>query len=298
MTAVREASVDTIISIAEALVTSAIEHGTTTLEIKSGYGLSTESELKLLEAAQAVKDAVPIDVHITFLGAHDVPPEYKSDPDAYVDVVINDMIPKVIDQGFATACDVFADVGFFTIDQSRKILQAAKTAGLDLHVHADEIANIGASTLAAELGALSADHLEFTSAEDRQALLAAGVVAVLLPGTAYTLRLPYPDARSMIDEGLVVALATDCNPGSCFTENLQVMLSLASMNMAMSIEEAITAATLHGAHALRVADRKGSIEVGKDADLVIHDVPSYTDLVYHFGTNKVFSVWARGEEIA
>ena len=298
MEAVRTADVAEIHQVGEALLYSAIEHGTTTIEIKSGYGLSTESELKLLEAAQALKDEAPIDVHITFLGAHDVPPEYKHDPDAYVDRIVKEMLPAVVDQGFATACDVFTDKGFFTIEQSQRILNAAKDAGLDLHVHADEIANIGASRMAAEFHAFSADHLEYTSVEDMQAMRDAGVVATLLPGTAYTLRLPYPDARRMINEGLVVALATDCNPGSCFTENMQGILSLACVNMGMSIEEAIVAATLHGAHALRVADRKGSIEVGKDADLVIYDVPSYTDIVYHFGTNQVYSVWAGGEEVA
>jgi len=298
MKAVREAHVSEIIQVGESLLYSAIEHGTTCVEIKSGYGLTTEAELKLLEAAQALKDEVPIDVHITFLGAHDVPPEYRDNPDGYVDLVVNEMIPKVIDQGFASACDVFTDKGFFTVEQSQRICKAAKDAGLDLHIHADEIANIGASRMAAEYGTFSADHLEYTTADDMKVMREAGVVATLLPGTAYTLRLPYPDARAMINDGLVVALATDCNPGSCFTENMQGILSLACINMGMSIEEAIVAATLHGAHALRVADRKGSIEVGKDADLVIYDVPSYADIVYHFGTNKVFSVWAGGEEVA
>ncbi|RPI67068.1 MAG: imidazolonepropionase, partial [Ignavibacteriae bacterium] len=170
--------------------------------------------------------------------------------------------------------------------------------GFDIRIHADEIANIGASLMAARYGALSADHLEFTTADDMRAMRDAGVVATLLPGTAYTLRLPYPAARTMIDEGLVVALATDCNPGSCFSENMQNVLSLACVNMGMSIEESITAATLHGAHALRIADRVGSIEVGKQADIVVYDVPSYADIVYHFGTNQVFNVWVRGEEVA
>ncbi len=297
MNAVRTASVEEIVEVGERLVMSALGHGTTTLEIKSGYGLSTEAELKLLEAIGILQEELPTEIHATFLGAHDVPPEFKQDPDAYVDVIVNDMLDKVQGQGIATACDAFPDKGFFTIAQTERILQAAQERGFDIRLHADEIANIGASQLAAKYGALSADHLEFTTVDDMRAMRDAGVVATLLPGTAYTLRLPYPDARMMIEEGLVVALATDCNPGSCFTENMQQILSLACVNMGMSIEEAITASTLHGAHALRIADRVGSIEVGKQADLVLYDVPSYADIVYHFGTNHVYSVWIKGEEV-
>lgn len=297
MNAVRTASVDDIVDVGERLVMSALEHGTTTVEIKSGYGLSTEAELKLLEAIGILQEELPTEIHATFLGAHDVPPEYKHDPDAYVDVIVNDMLDKVKEQGIATACDAFPDKGFFTIEQTERILIAAKERGFDIRLHADEIANIGASQLAAKYGALSADHLEFTTVDDMRAMRDAGVVATLLPGTAYTLRLPYPDARTMINEDVVVALATDCNPGSCFTENMQQILSLACVNMGMSIEESITAATLHGAHALRIADRVGSIEVGKQADIVLYNVPSYADIVYHFGTNHVYSVWIKGEEV-
>lgn len=296
--AVREASIEQIVEIGEQLVQSAIEHGTTTVEIKSGYGLSTESELKLLAAAGALQQEMPIDIAVTFLGAHAIPPEYASNPDAYVDLVIDEMLPLVQEQGIATACDVFADIGFFSRQQSERILRAAADRGFALHVHADEIANIGASQMAAELRALSADHLEYTTPEDMAALSEAGVVGVLLPGTAYTLRLPYPDARTMIEQGMVVAIATDCNPGSCLSENMQLMLSLACANMGMSIEEAITAATLHGAHALRMADRVGSLEVGKLANLVIYDIQSYADIVYHFGVNHAYSVWSHGVEVA
>jgi imidazolonepropionase len=264
MRAVRESSVGEIAATARRLVQSAIRHGTTTLEIKSGYGLSTEAELKLLEAAARLRDELPIEIHITFLGAHDVPPEYRESqapyrPDDYVQLVVDEMLPAVKAQGIATACDVFVDQGFFSARQGQHILVAAKGLGFALHVHADEIANIGASALAARMGAWSADHLEFTSVDDMELMCDAGVVAVLLPGTAFTLLLPYPDARTMITKGLVVALATDCNPGSSYSENMQKVLSLACANMGMSIEEAITAATLHGAQALRIANRKGSL---------------------------------------
>lgn len=302
MRAVRESSVDDLAAVCRRLVTNAMRHGTTTLEIKSGYGLSLESELKLLEAAHVVGTTSPQEIHITFLGAHDVPPEYRTgvapfNQEGYVQHVIEEMLPAVKAQGFATACDVFADVGFFSVPQAERILEAAKAMGFALHVHADEISNIGASSMAARVQALSADHLEHTSPDDIARMRDAGVVAMLLPGTAYTLRLPFPDARKFISEGLVVALASDCNPGSNYSENMQTALSIACAALHFSIEEAITAATLHGAHALRIAKRKGSIEVGKDADVVVYDVPSYTDLVYHYGVNHAVRTFIGGEEV-
>lgn len=300
--AVRSASVLDVMNIGRRLVLSAIRHGTTTIEIKSGYGLSTDSELLLLEAAAGLQQTTPAEIHITFLGAHDVPVEYRTSTppyttDGYVQHIIDVMLPAVHRQGYATACDVFADEGFFSVEQAERICNAAKGLGFAIHVHADEIQNIGASAMAARLHAYSADHLERTTERDMIAMRDAGVVATLLPGTAYTLRLPYPNARMMIDNGLIVALATDCNPGSNMSENMQHVLSLACVNMNMTIDEAITAATLHGAHALRIAHRKGSIEVGKDADVVLYSVPNYTDIVYHWGVNHVERVWIGGEEV-
>lgn len=305
MRAVREANVDQLAANGQRLVSSALSHGTTTIEIKSGYGLDTQSELKMLEAVRRLRDYViqssrnhfiqssrnPV-IKATFLGAHAIPPEWKHDPDGYVNLVINEMLPAVAKQGVAEFCDVFTDKGFFTREQSTCILRAAKDLGFKLKVHADEIALVGASQMAAELGCISADHLEHSTMDEIRALRDAGVVCTLLPGTAYTLRLPYPDARTMIEEGAVVALATDCNPGSCFTENMQTILSLACINMQMSIEEAIVAATLHGAAALGIADTCGSLEVGKRADVVLYDVPSYKNIVYHFGVNAVEMVWS------
>ena len=290
MKAVRKASVDDLASVGRGLIDSAIRHGSTTIEIKSGYGLDVESELRLLEAAGQLKQEARAHIHVTFLGAHAVPPEWKHDPEGYVGLVINDMIPAVAQQGIAEFCDVFTDQGFFTREQSTRILHAARKHGLKLKVHADEIALVGASDMAAELGCISADHLEHSTIREVQLLRDAGVVCTLLPGTAYTLRLPFPDARMMIEQGAVVALATDCNPGSCFTENMQTILSLACINMRMSIEEAITAATINGAAALGISHLTGSIEVGKRPDIVIYDVPRYHDVVYHFGTNQVNQV--------
>ncbi len=287
MKAVRNASVDELAEVGRRLVDSAVRHGTTTIEIKSGYGLDLASELRLLEAAGRLKAENRAHIHVTFLGAHAVPPEWKHDPEQYVNIVINDMLPAVAEQGIAEFCDVFTDAGFFDREQSTRILRAAREHGLKLKVHADEIALVGASDMAAELGCISADHLEHSTVAEVRKLRDAGVVCTLLPGTAYTLRLPFPDARMMINEGAIVALATDCNPGSCFTENMQTILSLACIHMGMSIEEAIVAATINGAAALGISHITGSIEPGKRPDLVIYDVPSYKDVVYHYGVNQV-----------
>jgi imidazolonepropionase len=328
MRAVREATLEQLAANGRKLVQSALAHGTTTVEIKSGYGLDTESELKMLEATKKVQGTrykvqqspslvpspsspvpspsslvprssslvpspsslVP-SVFITFLGAHAVPPEWKHDPEAYVNIVINEMLPAMAEQGIAEFCDVFTDAGFFTVEQSTRILKKAKELGLKLKVHADEIALIGASQMAAELGCISADHLEHSTIDEIRILRDAGVVCTLLPGTAYTLRLPYPDARTMIAEGAVVALATDCNPGSSYSESMPTIMSLACMNMRMSIEEAIVASTINGAAALGISATCGSLEVGKRADVVLYDVASYKDIVYHYGVNHVERVW-------
>jgi len=298
MRSVRGASAQDLEAVCEQLVTSAMRHGTTTVEIKSGYGLDVESELALLRAARAVAQRLPVQVHTTFLGAHAVPPEYKQNIEDYVRLVVDVMLPRVAQEGLAEFCDVFVDVGFFDANQGERILRAAAKHGMKAKVHADEIALIGASQMAARVGAISCDHLEHTTNDGIDALRQAGTVCTLLPGTAYTLRLPYPNARRMIEAGNIVALATDCNPGSCFTENMQTILSLACINMGMSVEEAITAATLHGAAALGIADQCGSIEVGKRADMVIYDCREYADVVYHFGVNHVGSVIIRGKVVA
>jgi len=296
MRAVREADVEQLIAVGDWLLTSALQHGSTTVEIKSGYGLDVASELRLLDAIGGLQQGNEARVVATFLGAHAVPPEFKSDPEQYVSLVIEEMLPRVQQQGIASFCDVFVDHGFFTAEQGERILLAARECGLQLKIHADEIALVGASTMAARVGCISADHLEHSTVDEIRVLRDAGVICTLLPGTAYTLRLPFPDARMMIDQGAIVALATDCNPGSNYSENMQAILSLACISMNMSIEEAIVASTLHGAAALRLAAHLGSLEVGKYADVVVYDVPSYKDIVYHYGVNHVWGVWVGGEE--
>lgn len=297
MRATRAASLEELVEQGRILVRSARTHGTTTLEIKSGYGLSLSSELVMLEAIGILRDefaALPhesrVDIHATFLGAHAFPPEFADNNEGYVQHIVDDMLPAVAAQGIAEFCDVFTDSGYFTVEQSERILVAARAHGLRLKVHAEEIAHTGASSMAARLGCVSADHLEEITDADITALRDAGVVATLLPGTAYTLRLKPPPARPLIDSNAVVALATDCNPGTCYSENMQLVLSLACIMMHMSVEEAIVASTLNGAAALGMSHRTGSIEVGKRADLVVYDVPSYENLVYHFGVNQVVSV--------
>jgi len=328
MKAVRQATEDELAANAQRLLQSALRHGTTTVEIKSGYGLDTETELKMLKIGTrcqvlgthaqspvpstlspvpSTSSPVPSTLspvpstsylvpHVvrTFLGAHAVPPEWKRDPEGYVNIVINEMLPRVAEEGLAEFCDVFTDAGFFTVEQSTRILNKAKELGLKLKVHADEIALIGASQMAAELGCISADHLEHSTIEEVRILRDAGVVCTLLPGTAYTLRLPYPDARMMISEGAIVALATDCNPGSSYSESMPTIMSIACMNMRMSIEEAITASTINGAAALGISHLCGSLEVGKRADVVLYDTPSYKDIVYHYGVNQVRAGWVGG----
>jgi imidazolonepropionase len=293
--AVRDASVEDIFLNAKAIALSAMSNGTTTIEVKSGYGLSVEDELKLLRAINLLREEVPLRIHSTFLGAHDFPPEYRDDHDAYVQLIINEMIPQVVEEGLAEFCDVFTDTGYYTVKQSRQILEAAQNSGLKLKVHADELSSFCAAELAASMNAISADHLLFISDQGIGDMIASSTVAALLPGTAYTLRLPYAPARKLIDQGAVVALATDCNPGSCYNENMQSIISLACMNMQMSIEEAMTASTLHGASALGSADSVGSLEIGKKADFIILDSAHYADMVYHFGVNHIEQVWIDGK---
>jgi imidazolonepropionase len=263
-----------------------LAHGTTTIEAKSGYGLSLEEELKILLVLAALRSRSRLETLSTFLGAHDVPDEYRKSRDKYVRRIIEEMIPRVAREKLAHFCDVFCDVGYFTVDESRAILQAAKQAGLALRIHAEQLAHSGGARLAAELGALSADHLEWIDDEDIEALRKAGTVATLVPGSTFNLGLTrYPPARKLMDAGVPVALATDFNPGSCFTLNMQIILSIACSQMKMTPAEAITAATINAAHSLGLSDRLGSLEEGKQADIVLMNVPDYREIPYFFGVN-------------
>lgn len=270
-------------------------HGTTTAESKSGYGLSTEDELKQLRAIRGLDESHPVDLVPTFLGAHAIPAEYADRRDAYVDMVCREMIPAVTEEKLAVYCDVFCDEGVFTVEESRRILGAAKEAGLELRVHADELASSGGSLLAAEMGAATADHLVHVPAEGIEALASSGTTAVMLPATTFFLRKKsYAPALRLLDAGVPVALATDCNPGSSNTESLPVAMAVGCLQMGLSVEQALVAATLNSAYSLRRHQEVGSLEVGKRMDAVLIQAPSHLHLVYHFGVNIVDTVIKNG----
>jgi len=279
-------------------VHNALQFGTTTLEIKSGYGLDTANELKMLRVIGRVTADSPVDIVATFLGAHAIPEEFKDDPDAFIDLLIEESLPQVRQQNIARFCDVFCEEGVFTIDQGRRLLQVAKKMGLGLKIHADEVNDLGGAKLAAELGATSADHLLAASEKNIQAMASAGVIGILLPATAYSLRKNYARARLMIESGVPVALATDCNPGSSFTESMQFVLGLAVLNMQMTPAEALTAATLNAAYAIGMADKVGSLDIGKQADFLLVDGDSPAIFAYHAGVSSVAKVYKKGREQA
>jgi len=264
-----------------------LRHGTTTVEIKSGYGLTPADEIKMLEGINELRDEEVIGVVPTFIGAHAVPSEYRGDPASYVRVVVEEMIPYVGRKGLAAFCDVFCEPGYFDLPASERILRAGRDAGMKLKVHADELRPSGGAELAARLGAVSADHLERVSEAGIAALCGSRTVAALLPGVSFFLGHGYAPARRLIDAGATVAIASDFNPGSCMSFSMPLMMTIACTQMQMTPEEAITAATLNGAAALGIGDRVGSIEPGKAADLIVADVPDYRFLAYHFGTNHI-----------
>ena len=279
-------------------VLSALKMGTTKVEIKSGYGLDTENELKMLSVIGKIARTTPLDVAATFLGAHAVPPAYKENPDDFIDLVVNEMLPAVKAQGIADFCDIFCEKGVFTIEQGKKVLGAAQKLGLRAKIHADEVHDLGGAGLAADINAASADHLLAASDANIEKMAAAGVVADLLPATAYSLRKPYARARAMIEKNLPVALATDCNPGSSYTESMPFIIGLAILNMEMTIAEALTAATLNSAHAIGMASRVGSLDVGKQADFLLLEGESPAILAYHAGVSPVTAVYKLGERVA
>ena len=294
--ATRSASKAELFESASKLLSNAIKHGTVAFEIKSGYGLDLNTEIKMLEVIHMLKEKFPTKIKSTFLGAHDFPIEYKNDKDAYVDLICNEMIPEIAKRKLADYCDAFVDKGYYTLEQGRKIFETAKKFGMEIRTHADELACVGAAELAAEVCAKSADHLLFVSDEGIESMKKSNVVATILPGTSFFIRLPYANARKIIDSGTIVALATDCNPGSSFTENMQMILWLATLNLKMSMEEALVASTLNAAYSLDLHKKLGSIEVGKEASFLILDVPSYKDMFYHYGTNHIDKVFIKGQE--
>ena len=270
--------------------------GTTTIEAKSGYGLTVNDELEILRTIQRVTQETPLECVPTFLGAHAIPREHQ--PSEYVDLVVNEMLPRVVKDKLAEFCDIFCERGYFDLEQSRKILTAAKKLGLKLRMHADQLTNLGAAKLAAELGATTADHLEKTDEQGIAAMKSANVQPVLLPGSVYALGSTcYPRAREMIEAGLAVVLATDFNPGSSPTPSMPMVLSLACTQMKMSPAETITASSINAAHSLSRGDKIGSLEAGKLGNFAIFDCEDYRELAYWFGLPQTHSVYVKGERV-
>ncbi len=275
-----------------------LTHGTTTVEAKSGYGLDFDAEIKCLEAAKELNIAHPVDIVSTYMGAHAIPPEYKGNGKGYLDFMIKDVMPYIIENGLAEYMDVFCEDGVFSVDESEFIMQKAKDMGFKLKIHADEIIPLQGAELAAKMGAVSAEHLLAASDEGIDDMAKARVTAVLLPGTSFYLMTgKFARARKMIEKGVKVALATDYNPGTCPTENLQSIMTFACFGMKLTPLEIIKGMTINAAYAIGRENEIGSIEIGKKADLVIFDCPNLNYLIYHFGINHVDKVIKKGKVV-
>lgn len=293
----REATEDELYESAKKRLDSMIHFGVTTVEGKSGYGLDCETELKQLRVMDRLQKDHPIDICKTFMGAHATPEEYKDRNEEYINFLLEEVLPKVAEEKLAEFCDVFCEEGVFSVEESRKILLKAKELGMKIKIHADEIVQLGGAELAAELEATSADHLLHASDQGIKAMAGKKVIATLLPTTAFCLKEPFARARIMIDNGAAVALGTDFNPGSGFTNSIPLMFALATIYMNMSIEEAINAMTINGAAAIGRAETIGSIDKGKKGDLVILEYPSYKFLPYNTGVNIVETVVKDGNVV-
>jgi imidazolonepropionase len=294
--ATRAASEEDLFALAKGRASWFLKNGTTTIEAKSGYGLTLKDELKILRVIRRVGTETPLETVPTFLGAHAFPAEFRENHGGYVSLIIDKMLPAIGQEKLAEYCDIFCEQNYFDVDDSRRILTAAKQHGLKLRMHVDQLTNNGGATLAADLAAITADHLEQTGADGISALATAGVQPVLLPGSVYALgSKKYPNARQMIDAGLAVALATDFNPGSSPSASMPMMLSLAVTQMRMSPAEAITAATINAAASLGRIESIGSLEAGKLANFVIYNCDEYRELAYWFGVSLVRDVFVRGK---
>jgi imidazolonepropionase len=294
---VRAASKEELKRLARLRLDRFLQFGVTTVEVKSGYGLTPADEIKCLEVIAELNAEGPVELVPTFLGAHDIPPEYRSNRDGYLRLLTDEMLPEIARCGLARFCDVFCETGVFDLEESARILARARDLGFQLKLHADELTPLGGAELAAKLGAVSADHLLCVTDAGIDALAESGTVATLLPGTAFFLGLHYAPARKLIERGVTVALASDCNPGTCPTENLPLVGAMACTQMKMLPAEALAALTINAAAALGCSDRIGSIEVGKQADLIICDVQDYRHMFYHFGVNHVWRVIKRGRVV-
>lgn len=293
----RQATFEELYDKSAAFLDEALSLGVTTCEIKSGYGLDMENELKMLEVIKALGEKHPVDVVPTFMGAHAIPPEYEGKGDEYIDMMCNEVIPEVRKRNLAEFCDVFCEDSVFDAAQSRKYLEAARAQGFELKIHADEIEDIGGSKLAGEMEAVSAEHLIAAGEEGMDAMAASGTSAMLLPATSFYLGKTYAPARTMIEKGIPVCIASDFNPGSCPSLNLQLAINLGYLRYKMTPEEILTAVTINPACAIGRGDTAGTLEEGKQADIVIWDAPDMEMLCYRFGSNMVKTVIKKGEII-
>ena len=293
--ATKNATFDELYSKAKKSLDRMLEFGVTTVEEKSGYGLEFETEVKQLQVAHKLDKDHPVDLVHTFLGAHAVPVEYKSNSKAYIKLLVEEIMPKIKEMNLAEFCDVFCEEGVFSVEESEYILSKAKEMGYKLKIHADEIVPIGGAELAAKLGCISADHLMAASDEGLKNMAENGVIANILPGTSFNLNKPSADARKMIDLNVPVSLSSDYNPGSCPSENLQFVMQLGCLNLKMTPNEVLSAVTINAAHCIDRANEIGSIEVGKKADIAIFDAPNVEYLMYHFGINHIDRVYKEGK---
>lgn len=292
--ATKNATFDELYNKAKKSLDRMLEFGVTTVEEKSGYGLELETEVKQLEVAHKLDEDHPVDLVHTFLGAHAVPVEYKSNSEAYIKLLVEEIMPKVKELGLAEFCDVFCEEGVFSVEESDYILSKAKEMGYKLKIHADEIVLIGGAELAAKLGCISADHLMAASDQGLKDMAEKGVIANILPGTSFNLNKPSANGRKMIDLNVPISLSSDYNPGSCPSENLQFVMQLGCLNLKMTPNEVLTAVTINAAHCVDRATEIGSIEVGKKADIAIFDAPNVEYLMYHFGINHIDRVYKDG----
>jgi len=296
--ATRKASFQELYSLGKKRLDRMLSNGVTTIEAKSGYGLSIQDELKILEVMKALQRDHPIDIVPTFLGAHTIPKEFKNDRKRYVELLIEEMIPRVAQEGLAEFCDVFCEEKAFSLEESRKILEKGKKYGLKPKIHADQLSPGGGAELAAEVGAFSADHLEYISQTGIERMAEKKVTAVLLPGASFFLSMQvYPPAREMIEKGLAVSLATDLNPGSSMTESLSLIMTMGCTLFKMIPKEVIQATTIHAARSMARENEIGSLDIGKKADVLVLDIPNYRYLPYHFGVDHVEYVVKKGRVV-
>ena len=298
VSATRRASSEELFEKARKDLDEMLKHGVTTVEIKSGYGLDRETELRQLKDIKKLREELPLDLVSTYLGAHALPPEYKDNREGYISLMCEEIIPEIAREGLAEFCDVFCETGVFTAEETRRILEAGKKYGLRPKIHADEIDAIGGSELSKEVGAVSCEHLIRCRKSGIQAMKEAGTVACLLPATSFYLGADYAPAREMIEAGVPVAMATDYNPGSCPSLNLQFVMNLGCLKYRLTPEEALTAVTLNAAAAIGYADRLGSLEPGKQADFVLWDAPDLEYIFYRMGSNLVKTVMKKGESVS